>query len=116
MKRGRRRTARAFWSTGCGRVALRRTPSTSGLKDIAPSGDLRRRFHGHPEQWDQFRAAYAGELEGAAARAALDALDERLRAGPVTLLYAARDDRHNNAMALKLWLDGRRSGDVAPRG
>lgn len=75
------------------------------LKDIAPSDALRRRFHGKPDDWEAFRAAYAAELEGAAARAAAKALRDRLREGPVTLLYAARDEQRNNAVALKAWLE-----------
>jgi uncharacterized protein YeaO (DUF488 family) len=75
------------------------------LKDIAPSDALRKRFHAKPAQWDAFRAAYADELEGAAAQAAAKDLRERLRKGPVTLLYAARDERRNNAVALKAWLE-----------
>jgi len=74
------------------------------LKDIAPSDGLRRRFHGKPEDWDAFCVAYAAELEGAAARAAVQALQGHLRKGPVTLLYAARDEQRNNAVALKAWL------------
>ncbi len=78
------------------------------LKDIAPSHDLRKRFHGKPDDWDAFRAAYAAELEGEAAQAAVRELRARLREGPVTLLYAARDESHNNAVALKAWLERRR--------
>ena len=74
------------------------------LKDIAPSDDLRKRFHARPDQWDAFRAAYAAELQSPAPQAAIAELLDRLRAGPVTLLYAARDDQRNNAVALKLWL------------
>lgn len=74
------------------------------LKDIAPSDDLRHQFHGQPDRWEEFRAAYAAELGAAPAMAALSALNARLEAGPVTLLYAARDGQHNNAVALKLWL------------
>ena len=77
------------------------------LKEIAPSGDLRRQFHGQPELWDAFCAAYAAELGGAPARTALGILNQQLKAGPVTLLYAARDEEHNNAIALKLWLESR---------
>lgn len=77
------------------------------LKDIAPSDALRREFHGHPECWDEFQAAYATELGSAPAQAALAILDEKRRAGPVTLLYAAKDDSHNNAEALRLWLEER---------
>lgn len=75
------------------------------LKDIAPSDALRREFHGNPERWEEFRAAYAAELGSASARAALAILDEKRKAGPVTLLYAAKDDTRNNAEALRLWLE-----------
>ncbi len=77
------------------------------LRDIAPSDALRKRFHGKPADWDEFRAAYSPELEGAEAQAAAKELFERMKKGPVTLLYAARDERHNNAAALKAWLEGR---------
>jgi uncharacterized protein YeaO (DUF488 family) len=75
------------------------------LKDIAPSDGLRKRFHGKPEDWEQFRAAYAGELEEPVAHSAVQTLRERLHQGPVTLLFAARDEHHNNAVALKEWLE-----------
>ncbi len=75
------------------------------LKDIAPSNALRQRFHGHPEDWDAFREAYFAELKEPAAQAAAKELLDRLHRGPVTLLYAARDEAHNNAVALKLWLE-----------
>ena len=75
------------------------------LKDIAPSDALRKRFHGKPDDWDAFRAAYFAELGGAAAKAAAQELLDRLRHGPVTLLYAARNQQKNNAVALKAWLD-----------
>jgi len=78
------------------------------LKAIAPSDALRKRFHGHPDEWDDFRAAYAAELKGADAQAAVNALHGHLRRGTVTLLYAARDEKHNNAVALKQWLARRR--------
>ena len=76
------------------------------LKDIAPSDALRKRFHGHPEDWDDFRKAYAAELKQAGE--AVQELRGHLRRGPVTLLYAARDQEHNNAVALKQWLMRRR--------
>ena len=62
------------------------------LKDIAPSDALRKAFHGKPEQWEAFCAAYGAELEGAAAQDELRELRARLTDGPVTLLYAARDE------------------------
>ncbi|HKP23173.1 MAG TPA: DUF488 domain-containing protein [Dongiaceae bacterium] len=78
------------------------------LKDIAPSDTLRKRFHGHPEDWDEFCKAYAAELTEA--KEAVKALRDYLRKGAVTLLYAARDEEHNNAVALKQWLARRRGG------
>ena len=77
------------------------------LKEIAPSDKLRRRFHGHPEDWDEFRTAYAAELKQA--KEAVKELRGHLRKGTVTLLYAARDEERNNAVALKQWLTRRRS-------
>ncbi len=75
------------------------------LKDISPSDDLRRRFHARPESWDEFRTLYAEELEGDAGRIAAAELRRHIVEGPVTLLYAARDEKHNNAAALQLWLE-----------
>ena len=81
------------------------------LKDIAPSDALRKRFHGKPDDWDAFCSAYFVELEDAKAEAAAKVLLDRLRQGPVTLLYAARDERRNNAVALQAWLEQRRKKD-----
>jgi uncharacterized protein YeaO (DUF488 family) len=79
-------------------------PRDLWLKEIAPSDALRHRFHGNPADWTEFCAAYAAELEAPAAQAATKELREHLRKGPVTLLYASRDEAHNNAVALKAWL------------
>jgi len=78
------------------------------LKDIAPSAALRKRFHGKRDDWDAFCAAYFAELDSAAAEQAVKHLFDRLRKGPVTLLYAARDEQRNNAVALKAWLERHR--------
>jgi uncharacterized protein YeaO (DUF488 family) len=77
------------------------------LKDIAPSDALRRRFHGDPAAWGNFKTAYHAELDEAPAQSAVDALLDRLTREPVTLLFAARDETRNNAVALKEWLDKR---------
>jgi uncharacterized protein YeaO (DUF488 family) len=78
------------------------------LKEIAPSGALRKRFHGRPDDWDEFCAAYFAELQGAEAQTAAQELFEHMKKAPVTLLYAARDERHNNAAALQAWLERRK--------
>ena len=75
------------------------------LKDISPSDELRHRFHGAPEKWKDFEKAYAKELQAPAAQEAAKLLRQKLREGTVTLLYAARDEEHNNAVALKAWLE-----------
>jgi uncharacterized protein YeaO (DUF488 family) len=71
------------------------------LKDVAPSHDLRKRFHGHPAQWMQFVASYEAELAQGLAGEALDHLRGLIKKGRVTLLFAARDPDHNNAAALR---------------
>jgi uncharacterized protein YeaO (DUF488 family) len=75
------------------------------LRDVAPSDALRKRFHGHPDKWEEFVDAYGNELTQEPARTAAATLRERIRREPVTLLYAARDEIHNNAVALKCWLE-----------
>jgi uncharacterized protein YeaO (DUF488 family) len=80
------------------------------LKEIAPSHELRKRFHGNPDLWGEFTAAYARELAQEPARLhVVDEILERLRKTPVTLLYAARDEDRNNAVALRDWLLARRN-------
>ena len=79
------------------------------LKEIAPSDALRKRFHAKPELWVDFCATYAKELQAEPAAAAVRELRRLARKGPVTLLYAARDEEHNNAVALKAWLTRRRA-------
>jgi uncharacterized protein YeaO (DUF488 family) len=75
------------------------------LKEIAPSDGLRRLVHTDPTKWDEFIAGYDRELGEEPARSAAAELQEKARHRPVTLLYAARDEAHNNAVALKAWLE-----------
>ena len=75
------------------------------LKDVAPSDALRRLVHRDPTKWDEFVLAYRRELEQEPARAAVATLRERARREAITLLYGARDRIHNNAVALKRWLE-----------
>lgn len=68
------------------------------LKDIAPSDELRRWFGHDPARFDTFALRYREEL--AEKTEELDRLRELLAKGPVTLLYAAHDEVHNNAAVL----------------
>lgn len=74
------------------------------LKDLAPSTELRRWFGHDPARWDEFRRRYHRELQGRPE--ALEQLRALARQGRVTLVYGARDQRHNNAVALKEYLEG----------
>jgi uncharacterized protein YeaO (DUF488 family) len=68
------------------------------LREVAPSDALRKRFTHDPSQWRSFRAAYFKELR--ANPEAVQRLKREGRRRTVTLLYAARDTRYNNAVAL----------------
>ena len=72
-------------------------------KDLAPSDDLRRWFGHDPAKWEEFLRRYRTELEGK--EEALDRLRQEAGEGTVTLLYAARDEEHNNAVALKRYIE-----------
>ena len=69
------------------------------LKALAPSTPLRKWFNHDPARWETFRTRYFEELE--AKPEALAQLRAYLARGPVTLLYGARDEEHNNAVALR---------------
>jgi|SRR6516165_2139194 len=79
------------------------------LREIAPSTLLRTWFHSHPTEWSNFRRRYLKELSGTKATNALDEL-YRLAHGKkkVTLLFASRNQEHNNAVVLKDLLNGMR--------
>jgi uncharacterized protein YeaO (DUF488 family) len=75
----------------------------SWIKDVAPSTDLRRWFGHDSAKWEEFRKRYFTELDAHAP--AWQPLLEDARKGNVTLLYSARDTVHNNAVALKDYLN-----------
>jgi uncharacterized protein YeaO (DUF488 family) len=67
------------------------------MKDVAPSTELRRWFGHRPERWDEFRRRYVEELK---ANPAMAELRKLAGAGHVTLLFAAKDEAHNEAVVL----------------
>src|SRR5215471_671045 len=74
------------------------------MKDIAPSSELRRWFGHQAEHWPEFQRRYAAEL-----RQRQDLLEELhglARKGPITLVFAARDEAHNDAVVLREMLVG----------
>jgi uncharacterized protein YeaO (DUF488 family) len=75
------------------------------LKDVAPSNELRTWYHRNPGQWEKFRLRYFAELNEHP-----DAWKPLLEAagnGPLTLIYSAKREDHNNAEALKEFLEAR---------
>jgi uncharacterized protein YeaO (DUF488 family) len=73
------------------------------MKDVAPSPALRKWFAHDPAKWEQFQRRYFEELREHAE--AVDELRRRARRGRVTLVYGARDEEHNAALALKSYLE-----------
>jgi uncharacterized protein YeaO (DUF488 family) len=79
------------------------------LKDLAPSTELRKWFHEHPQQRSKFRQQYLKELSSEAASEALQKLYE-IRNGNshLTLLFASKNEDYNNASVLRELVDGER--------
>ena len=79
------------------------------LRDLAPSDQLRRWFHLRPESWLAFRKHYFKELASPQAAESLEELYRLAsRKKSLTLLFAANDEEHNNAVVLKDLLEGMR--------
>jgi uncharacterized protein YeaO (DUF488 family) len=72
-------------------------------RELAPSTELRKWFGHDPARWDEFRQRYAAELADSAD--VWQALARRSAKEPVTLLYGARDEEHNDAVALKALME-----------
>ena len=90
-----------IWPRGVGKE---KAALDDWMKDVSPSTELRKWFHHDPEKWDELLDRYFAELnrnEEAVARLK-EVVTKHER---VTLLYAARDEVHNNAEALKLFIE-----------
>jgi len=73
------------------------------VREVAPSDALRQWFGHDPAKWEEFKQRYFSELE--ARPATWQPLLEAGRHGTVTLVFSARDEAHNQAVALKEFLD-----------
>ncbi|MFO7177707.1 MAG: DUF488 domain-containing protein [Pseudomonadota bacterium] len=90
------------WPRGLSKEAIR---LDRWCKDVAPSTSLRKWFGHDPEKWAAFQERYFAELD--AHPEALEELVEACRGTTVTLLFGAKDAEHNNAVALKTYLEQR---------
>ena len=90
------------WPRG---ISRERADLDEWARELAPSDEVRRRFDHVPERFDEFRVRYRKDLAAHATR--LEELRRRARSGPLTIVYAARDREHNNAVVLaELLRDG----------
>ena len=100
---GARFLVERLWPRGLSKDALH---LTAWLKQVGPSTELRQWFNHDPLKWSQFRTRYFHELDSQPEswRPILAAA----RLGPVTLVYSSHDEEHNNAVALKEYLQAKR--------
>lgn len=99
---GRRILIDRLWPRG---VSKAKAAIDGWLKEIAPSTALRKWFGHDPARWQEFRKRYAAEVRGHPER--LRELRRLASEGPVTLVYSARDEAHNDAVVLRAILLGR---------
>ncbi|HET8567056.1 MAG TPA: DUF488 family protein [Solirubrobacterales bacterium] len=84
-----------IWPRG---VSKERAKLDEWAKDLAPSSDLRRWFDHDPHRFREFRRRYRGELKRHAPK--LAELRDQASKRPLTIVYAARDTEHNNAVVV----------------
>jgi len=97
---GRRFLVDRIWPRGVKKEDL---ALESWTKEVAPSSKLRKWFDHDPAKWDEFKKRYAAELDDN--REAWEPLLSAAREGTITLVYGARDETHNQAVALKAYLE-----------
>ena len=73
------------------------------LKEIAPSTELRKWFDHDPKRWKSFRRRY--EMEIRHKEDLIKVLQQKAHEGTITLIYGARDEKHNEALVLKQFLE-----------
>ena len=87
-----------LWPRG---LSKERARVDAWLKEVAPSDELRRWFGHDPDKFAEFRKRYEAELASESGKEAMAKLGELVKRGHVTLLFAARDMEHNNAVVLR---------------
>lgn len=101
---GKRILVDRLWPRG---ISKEEAKISQWLKDLAPSNELRHWYHERPSMWEVFRQKYLDELRAPEAAAALELLQQRAMTGrKLTLVYASRNEEHNNAVVLKQVLEG----------
>ncbi len=99
---GKRFLVERLWPRGVKKTELR---IDGWLKDVAPSTALRQWFGHDLAKWNEFRRRYFAELQQTPEP--WGQLLQAARHGRVTLIYSSHDQEHNNAVALKEYLEGK---------
>jgi uncharacterized protein YeaO (DUF488 family) len=99
---GRRLLVERLWPRGLTKAAAH---IDAWLKDVAPSSELRRWYGHDPEKWTEFQRRYREEID--THPDVLAPILNALRSGPITFVYASREERHNSATVLKEVVDER---------
>jgi uncharacterized protein YeaO (DUF488 family) len=102
---GTRFLVERLWPRGLSKEKLY---GTTWLKDVGPSTELRRWFNHDPVKWSRFRERYFGELDSNPQ--SWEPVLTAARQGIVTLVYSSHDEEHNNAVALKAYLESKLNG------
>jgi len=79
------------------------------LKEIAPSDQLRKWYAHDPKKWVEFRKRYFNDLH--AKRELVNQIVQKTKEGDVTLLYSSKEEKINNAVALKEYIAKKKKGD-----
>ena len=95
---GTRVLVERLWPRG---IAKERAHIDLWLKDVTPSTELRRWFHHDPQKFSEFRRRYEAELQSEAAQEGLTKLRDIAKRGQLTLVFAAHDAEHSNAVVLR---------------
>jgi len=98
---GKRFLVERLWPRGIRKASLQ---IDEWLKEVAPSAELRQWFSHDPAKWPKFRDRYFRELD-ANPQACQTILVAAARGGNVTLIHSSHDTEHNNAVALRDYLD-----------
>jgi uncharacterized protein YeaO (DUF488 family) len=88
-----------LWPRG---LSKERAQVDKWLQEVAPSTELRKWFNHEPEKWEAFRKKYHAELTRSTAFAELQ--QDIHNHKTITLLFGARDEQHNDAVALEQFL------------
>jgi len=99
---GRRILVDRLWPRGLKRQEAK---IDEWMREIAPSDGLRKWFGHDPTKWNEFKLMYMKELRDKNKKSQLEKLVQECSRGKVTLLYAAKDEQHNNAVVLKEFIE-----------